>query len=459
MKLQFYNSVTSEKEEFQPISNKEVSIYGCGPTVYNSPHIGNFRTFIFYDLLNRVLVQNGYTVKNVINITDIDDKIIDRVNNENIAFNDLIQKYERIFLEQSDFLSILPSTFNPRASEYVSEMIDFIKSLMDKGMAYNVNGNIFFDTKEYSKYGKFVNIDDDSLSREDNELGKKHPNDFALWKAWKESDGEITWTSDWGNGRPAWHTECAVLGTQLLGESIDIHCGGIDLKFPHHENESAQVEALLGNQFANYWLHSEHLIFDREKMSKSLGNTLTISDLLKKYSSESLRLFLLSSHYRSKVSFSDKKLDDSSKMIDKIDRFVNNFDLATIDVQGIKYSSSHLAFLDALNDDLNTPEALGIFFDFINKINKNIDNESMTEDLKAESKIFINLFNSIFSIINTSLSNKDSIPKNIQDLASLREEMRNKSDWNEADKLRGKIENLGWLIEDTKDGQKLIQKK
>jgi len=459
MKLQFYNSVTSKKEEFHSISNKEVLVYGCGPTVYNSPHIGNFRTFIFYDLLNRVLVQNGYTVKNVINITDIDDKIIDRVNNENIAFNDLIQKYERIFLEQSDFLSILPSTFNPRASEYVSEMIDFIKSLMDKGMAYNVNGNIFFDTKEYSKYGKFVNIDDDSLSREDNELGKKHPNDFALWKAWKESDGEITWTSDWGNGRPAWHTECAVLGTQLLGESIDIHCGGIDLKFPHHENESAQVEALLGNQFANYWLHSEHLIFDREKMSKSLGNTLTISDLLKEYSSESLRLFLLSSHYRSKVSFSDKKLDDSSKMIDKIDRFVNNFDLATIDVQDIKYSSSHLAFLDALNDDLNTPEALGIFFDFINKINKNIDNESMTKDLKAESKIFINLFNSIFSIINTSLSNKDSIPKNIQDLASLREEMRNKSDWNEADKLRGKIENLGWLIEDTKDGQKLIQKK
>ena len=459
MKLQFYNSVTSEKEEFQPISNKEVLVYGCGPTVYNSPHIGNFRTFIFYDLLNRVLVQNGYTVKNVINITDIDDKIIDRVNNEDIAFNDLIQKYERIFLEQSDFLSILPSTFNPRASEYVSEMIDFIKSLTDKGMAYNINGNIFFDTKEYSKYGKFVNIDDDNLSKEDNELGKKHPNDFALWKAWKESDGEITWTSDWGNGRPAWHTECAVLGTQLLGESIDIHCGGIDLKFPHHENESAQVEALLGNQFANYWLHSEHLIFDREKMSKSLGNTLTISDLLKKYSSESLRLFLLSSHYRSKVSFSDKKLDDSSKMVDKIDRFVNNFDLVTIDVQDIKYSSSHLAFLDALNDDLNTPEALGIFFDFINKINKNIDNESMTEDLKAESKIFINLFNSIFSIIDTSLSNKDSIPKNIQDLASLREEMRNKSEWNEADKLRGKIENLGWLIEDTKDGQKLIQKK
>ena len=459
MKLQFYNSVTSEKEEFQPISNKEVLVYGCGPTVYNSPHIGNFRTFIFYDLLNRVLVQNGYTVKNVINITDIDDKIIDRVNNEDIAFNDLIQKYERIFLEQSDFLSILPSTFNPRASEYVSEMIDFIKSLTDKGMAYNINGNIFFDTKEYSKYGKFVNIDDDNLSKEDNELGKKHPNDFALWKAWKESDGEITWTSDWGNGRPAWHTECAVLGTQLLGESIDIHCGGIDLKFPHHENESAQVEALLGNQFANYWLHSEHLIFDREKMSKSLGNTLTISDLLKKYSSESLRLFLLSSHYRSKVSFSDKKLDDSSKMVDKIDRFVNNFDLVTIDVQDIKYSNSHLAFLDALNDDLNTPEALGIFFDFISKMNKNIDNELMTEDLKVESKIFINLFNSIFSIINTSLSNKDSIPKNIQDLASLREEMRNKSEWNEADKLRGKIENLGWLIEDTKDGQKLIQKK
>jgi len=459
MKLQFYNSVSSKKEKFEAISNNEVLVYGCGPTVYNSPHIGNFRTFVFYDLLNRVLLQNGYAVKNVINITDIDDKIIDRVNNEDISFNDLTKKYEHIFLEQSDCLNILPSTFNPRASEYISEMIHFIKSLIDKGFAYNVDGNIFFDTKEYSRYGKFVSIDDDTLSREDNELGKKHPNDFALWKAWKDSDGEITWVSDWGNGRPAWHTECAVLGTQLLGKSIDIHCGGIDLKFPHHENESAQVEALLGNQFANYWLHAEHLIFDSEKMSKSLGNTLSISDLLKKYSAETLRLFLLSSHYRSKVSFSNKKLDDSSKMIDKIDRFVNNFDLDAIDIEGIEYSSFHLAFIDRLNDDLNTPEALGVFFDFMNMINKNIDNESMTEDLKIESKIFINLFNSIFSTINTSLLNKKSIPKNIQDLASLREEMRNKSDWNEADKLRQKIENLGWFIEDTKNGQKLTQKK
>ena len=459
MKLQFYNSVTSKKEEFKPLSSKEVLVYGCGPTVYNSPHIGNFRTFVFYDLINRVLLKNGYTIKNVINITDIDDKIIDRINNEDIAFKDLTKKYERIFLDQSDSLNILPSTFNPRASDYISEMIHFIKSLIEKGVAYNVDGNIFFDTKEYSKYGKFVNIDDNNLSREDNELGKKHPNDFALWKAWKDSDGEITWASDWGNGRPAWHTECAVLGTQLLGKSIDIHCGGIDLKFPHHENESAQVEALLGNQFANYWLHAEHLIFDSEKMSKSLGNTLSISDLLKKYSPETLRLFLLSSHYRSKVSFSDKKLDDSSKMIDKIDRFVSNFDLETIDIDGVGYGRFHLAFLDAINDDLNTPEALGIFFDFINTINKNIDNESMTEDLKIQSKIFIHLFNSVFGIINTSLSNKKSIPENIHNLAFAREEMRNKSDWNEADKLRQKIENLGWLIEDTKNGQKLTQKK
>ena len=459
MKLQFYNSVTSKKEEFKPLSDKEVLVYGCGPTVYNSPHIGNFRTFVFYDLLNRVLLLNGYVVKNVINITDIDDKIIDRVNNEGVGFKELTQKYERIFLDQSNTINILPSTFNPRASEHISEMIDFIKALMAKGVAYNIDGNIFFDTKKYSKYGKFVSIDDDNLSREDNELGKKHPNDFALWKAWKDSDGKITWESDWGNGRPAWHTECAVLGTQLLGDSIDIHCGGIDLKFPHHENESAQVEALLGNKFANYWLHSEHLIFDSEKMSKSLGNTLSISDLLTKHSPETLRLFLLSSHYRSKVSFSEKKLDDSSKMIDKINRFVNNVDSDTIDISGIDYSRFHLDFIDALNDDLNTPEALGIFFDFINTINKNINNESMTDDLRIQSKIFINLFNSIFSIINTSSSDKSFVPEDIQNLASLREEMRSKFEWNEADKLRQKIENLGWLIEDTKDGQKLIQKK
>ena len=459
MKLQFYNSITSEKEEFKPISDNEVLVYGCGPTVYNAPHIGNFRTFIFYDLLNRVLMQNGYTVRTVINITDIDDKIIDRINSEDVTFDDLTKKYERLFLDQSASLHILPSTINPRASEYISDMIDFITSLIDQGAAYEVNGNIFFDTKAYSKYGKFVNVDDGNLSTEDDGLGKKHPNDFSLWKAWKESDGEITWKSDWGNGRPAWHTECAVLGTELLGKSIDIHCGGIDLKFPHHENESAQVEALLGNQFANYWLHAEHLIFDSEKMSKSLGNTLDISDLLEQCSPETLRLFLLSSHYRSKVSFSDKKLDDSSKMIDKINRFRNNFDLDAIDTEGREYSNSHLAFLDALNDDLNTPEALGVFFDFINKMNKNIDNELMTEDLKAESKIFINLFNAIFNTINTSLPDKDDIPENIQNLASLREEMRDKSDWNEADNLREKIEKLGWIIEDTKDGQKLLKKK
>lgn len=459
MKLQFYNSITSEKEEFKPISDNEVLVYGCGPTVYNAPHIGNFRTFIFYDLLNRVLMQNGYTVRTVINITDIDDKIIDRINSEDVTFDDLTKKYERLFLDQSASLHILPSTINPRASEYISDMIDFITSLIDQGAAYEVNGNIFFDTKAYSKYGKFVNVDDGNLSTEDDGLGKKHPNDFSLWKAWKESDGEITWKSDWGNGRPAWHTECAVLGTELLGKSIDIHCGGIDLKFPHHENESAQVEALLGNQFANYWLHAEHLIFDSEKMSKSLGNTLDISDLLEQYSSETLRLFLLSSHYRSKVSFSDKKLDDSSKMIDKINRFRNNFDLDAIDIEGREHSNSHLAFLDALNDDLNTPEALGVFFDFINKMNRNIDNELMTEDLKAESKIFINLFNAIFNTINTSLPDKDDIPENIQNLASLREEMRDKSDWNEADNLREKIEKLGWIIEDTKDGQKLLKKK
>lgn len=459
MKLQFYNSITSEKEEFKPISDNEVLVYGCGPTVYNASHIGNFRTFVFYDLLNRVLMQNGYTVRNVINITDIDDKIIDRINNEDVTFDDLTKKYEALFLDQSASLHILPSTINPRASEYISEMIDFITSLIDQGAAYEVNSNIFFDTKAYKKYGKFVNVDDGNLSIEDDDLGKKHPNDFSLWKAWKESDGEITWKSDWGNGRPAWHTECAVLGTELLGKSIDIHCGGIDLKFPHHENESAQVEALLGNQFANYWLHAEHLIFDSEKMSKSLGNTLDISDLLEKYSPETIRLFLLSSHYRSKVSFSDKKLDDSSKMIDKINRFRNNFDLDAIDTEGREYSNSHLAFLDALNDDLNTPEALGVFFDFINKMNKNINNELMTEDLKAESKIFINLFNAIFNTINTSLPDRDNIPENIQNLASLREEMRDKSDWNEADNLREKIEKLGWIIEDTKDGQKLLKKK
>ena len=368
MSLKLYNSATSQKEDFKSISPNQVLMYCCGPTVYDSPHLGNFRTFVFYDLVKRVLTQNNFKVKQVVNITDIDDKIIDKVNSGEMDYKELTTKFNDVFLQHSKILSIEKADEYPKTSDYVPAMIDFIKQLIDKGYAYNANGNIFFDTEGYSRYGKFINMENtEALDDEDNALGKKNQKDFTLWKAWKEEDGDITWESEWGNGRPAWHTECAVLATKSLGNAIDIHCGGIDLKFPHHENETAQVEALLDATFSNYWLHSEHLTLEEEKMSKSLGNTVDVSDLLEKYSPETLRLFLLSSHYRSKIYFSDKKLDDSSKMLDKINRFIEHIGINTLENSNANISDDYTRFLDALNDDLNTPEALGIFFDFINK--------------------------------------------------------------------------------------------
>ena len=297
MSLKLYNSLSSKKEVFKSISDKKVKTYGCGPTVYNDPHIGNFRTFVFYDLLNRVLQLNGYETETAVNITDIDDKIIDRVNQENTSLKEITSKYELSFLELSKSLKILPNNYNPRATEYVEEMIEFIQALVNRDLAYEMNGNIFFDIEAYPKYGKFVNISDD-LETEDNELSKKNRNDFTLWKAKKDSDGDIFWNSEWGKGRPGWHTECAVMIKTLFDGRLDIHCGGIDLKFPHHENESAQIEAIQKHNLSNYWLHSEHLNMDDEKMSKSLGNFIDVSTLIEKNGSDVVRLFLLSAHYR-----------------------------------------------------------------------------------------------------------------------------------------------------------------
>ena len=460
MSLKLYNSATSQKEDFKSILPNQVLMYCCGPTVYDAPHLGNFRTFIFYDLVKRVLIQNNFKVKQVVNITDIDDKIIDKVNSGEMDYKELTTKFNDVFLQHSKTLSIEKADEYPKTSDHVPAMIDFIKQLIDKGHAYNANGNIFFDTDGYSQYGKFINMENiEALDDEDNALGKKNQKDFTLWKAWKEEDGDITWESEWGNGRPAWHTECAVLATKSLGNAIDIHCGGIDLKFPHHENETAQVEALLDATFSNYWLHSEHLTLEEEKMSKSLGNTVNVSDLLEKYSSETLRLFLLSSHYRSKIYFSDKKLDDSSKMLDKINRFIEHIGINTLESSNANISDDYTRFLDALNDDLNTPEALGIFFDFINKKNKKIHDNSLSEKDIKESQEFISGFNSIFCVINQSSLKNQEIPSEVQKLASLREKMRNQQKWEEADKLRGEIEKLGWLIEDLKDSQKLLKKK
>jgi cysteinyl-tRNA synthetase len=457
MSLKLYNSLSSKKEVFKSISDKKVKTYGCGPTVYNDPHIGNFRTFVFYDLLNRVLQLNGYETETAVNITDIDDKIIDRVNQENTSLKEITSKYELSFLELSKSLKILPNNHNPRATEYVEEMIEFIQALINQDLAYEMNGNIFFDIEAYPKYGKFVKISDD-LEIEDNELSKKNRNDFTLWKAKKDSDGDIFWNSEWGKGRPGWHTECAVMIKTLFDGRLDIHCGGIDLKFPHHENESAQIEAIQKHNLSNYWLHAEHLNMDDEKMSKSLGNFIDVSTLIEKNGSDVVRLFLLSAHYRTKVSFSQKKLNECKKMIEKIKRFSKNFNIDSKNIE-IKFSSEHELFIDALNDDLNTPGAIGVFFSFISEMNKKIADNSINDADKEKSLVFLKLFNSIFDILDFNNLHDQNIPKELQDLLVSRQEARRNLDWKLSDSIRDKIESLGWQVEDTSSGQNLSKKK
>jgi len=456
MSLKLYNSLSSKKEIFKSISDKKVKTYGCGPTVYNDPHIGNFRTFVFYDLLNRVLQLNGYETETAVNITDIDDKIIDRVNQENSSLKEITSKYELSFMELSKSLKILPNNHNPRATEYVEEMIEFIQALIDQNLAYEMNGNIFFDIEAYPKYGKFINIKDD-LEAEDNELLKRNRNDFTLWKAKKDSDGNIFWESEWGKGRPGWHTECAVMIKMLFDGRLDIHCGGVDLKFPHHENESAQIEALQKHNLSNYWLHAEHLNIDDEKMSKSSGNFIDVNNLIKENGSDVVRLFLLSAHYRTKVSFSQKKLDECKKMIEKINRFAKNFKFVNQSIE-LKFSYDHNLFIDALNDDLNTPEAIGVFFSFISEMNKKIAKNSINKLDEEKSLVFLKLFNSIFDILDSHNLQDHKIPKNIQNLLISRQKARENQDWKLSDSIRDKILSLGWHVEDTSSGQKPSKK-
>ena len=463
MTLKLYNSLTGKKESFKPKSENEVKIYGCGPTVYDIPHIGNFRTFTFYDLINRVLKMNGFSTITAVNITDIDDKIINRVNEEKSSLKKITSRYEKSFHEISRNLNIIPNDYNPKATDFVEKMIEFIQRLINEGFAYESNNSVYFIVEKDSNYERFVNLklinEDVDYAKSNKNQDKRSAGDFALWKSWNENDGDIFWDSPWGKGRPAWHTECAVMIEDLFNGEVDIHCGGIDLKFPHHENECAQIESLSGKKISDYWLHAEHLNIDEEKMSKSLGNFISVNTMIEENGPSAVRLFLLSAHYRTKVSFNLKKLDESKKMIEKITRFSNNFDLLTIDNVEMKFSAEHLAFINALNDDLNTAEALGLFFSFISEMNKKINSSSLNESDKEKSLIFLKLFNSIFDIIDFDHSKKQKPPKDVQDLLFSRQEARNNKDWKMSDILRDKLKSMGWYVEDTATGQKLLEKK
>jgi len=454
MNIQFYNTLTRKKEKLNPIKMGEVSIYTCGPTVYKRSHIGNFRTFIFEDVLKRVLLLVGYKVKHVMNITDIDDKTIKKANEENKSLQSITSKYTSEFMDDLNTLKILSANKYPAATDHIQEMIAMITSLIEKGNAYVTDdGSVYFSISSYENYGKLAKLDMSNQKQTNrvafDEYTKDNIQDFVLWKSWKKEDGDISWVSPWGDGRPGWHIECSVMSTQYLGDHFDIHCGGVDNIFPHHENEIAQSCSALETKFVNIWMHSEHLNMADEKMSKSLGNIKTIPELLNDgHSAESLRYALISSHYRSKLAFSIKKLDGAKKAVHRLNDVFEKLNSRKIDNDLLPEEYSK--FIESLSDDLNTPKALGILFNYVRVLNRKISKNKLSDKEASMGINFINKADKVFSL----LIDKIKIPSDISQLISKREKAREEKQWALSDFLRDELKSKGWIVEDTPEGSK-----
>ena len=459
MSIKFYNSYSRKKESFKPIIDGKVGLYTCGPTVYDFAHIGNFRTFIFEDLLKRWLIHNGYDVTHIMNITDVDDKTIAMAKNQNIDLNIITEKYTEQFMNDLRWLKILPADNYPRATKSIDKMIEIINKLINKGHAYvESDGSVYFNISTFPDYGKLSRISMKSQKKtervNDDDYDKSSAQDFALWKGWKKEDGEIVWDAPWGKGRPGWHIECSAMSSENLGNHFDIHCGGVDNMFPHHENEIAQSICSSGEKFVNYWLHSEFLLVDGGKMSKSLGNCFTVSDLVKKgFTAESIRYQLLAGHYRTKISFSFKKKQESNKVISRINEFKSLLiDLGAQEIQIKQFPDSYYDFVEAMNDDLNTPKALGIFHSWMRQMFKKIKTDSIDKIEIGEAWNFLINFDSIFGFLSEK---KFKIPHKIKRLMDLRELARSENNWTLADDLRDQMKIEGWTVEDTTNGQKV----
>ena len=457
--MKFYNTLHRKKEEFRPLKKGKVTLYTCGPTVYDYAHIGNFRAYIFEDLLRRYLEFSGYDVLQVMNITDIDDKTIRRSIEENMSLEDFTDKYTLSFFEDVETLQILPAHQYPKATEFIPQMIETILQLEEKGFTYTTeDGSVFFKISNFSDYGKLANLNPDQLKSgdrvENDEYGKEEGRDFALWKGYKPRDGDVNWDSPWGKGRPGWHIECSVMSTHYLSNHFDIHCGGVDNIFPHHENEIAQSCAASGETFVNYWLHNEHLLVEGQKMSKSMGNFYTLRDLLEKgCSPEALRYTLISTHYRSKLNFTFEKVNSAQKCINKLKelkRRLKKIDNDNDDeVLNSKTETMLSNFSTNLGDDLNISGALGELFIWVNYLFSELDNNTL-ECCSAKGAISaLRKIDSILGVIDCSVFEVD---ENIQQLIREREVARSDKNWEKADEVRGQLDELGIVLDDTPEG-------
>ncbi len=447
MEIRLQDTLSGEKKIFEPIKKGVVSIYNCGPTVYDYAHIGNFRTFILDDILRRVFEYNDYKVNQVMNITDVDDKTIKKSWEEKTSLRELTRKYESLFFDDLKSLNILLPEKTPRATENVQEMISLIEKLLEKSVAYKSSDGIYFDITKSEDYGKLANLNLENATKErieNDEYDKSNPRDFSLWKFYTKEDGDVYYEAPFGKGRPGWHIECSAMSMNELGEMIDVHTGGQDLIFPHHTNEIAQSEGATGKKFVNYWIHGGFITIDGEKMSKSLGNIFTLETLREKNINPlAYRYFVLGAHYSSPLNFTWKAVEGAQTAWKKLHTFMSKgiFDNGDMTKSNLANNSYKSRFMELINDDLNTPKAIALVWEIIKDQNmKDTDKKALIFDFDK--------------VLGLKLSEKETfeIPKNIQKLIEERDEARAKKDFAKSDELRKEIKALGFEVKDTGEG-------
>lgn len=461
--MKVYNTLTRKKEELVPITPGEIKMYACGPTVYNYIHIGNARPLCIFDILRRYLEYRGYNVKFVQNFTDIDDKIIRRANEEHVDFSEISERYIKEFWTDADGLNVRHATINPKATENIDAIIQIISTLIEKGYAYEAQGDVYFSTEKFKDYGKLSH-----QPLEDLEAGarimvgevKREPMDFAVWKAAKP--GEPAWDSPWGKGRPGWHIECSAMNWRYLGDTIDIHCGGQDLIFPHHENEIAQSECFTGKPFAHYWMHNGYINVDNVKMSKSLGNFFTVRDVAEKYGYEPIRYLLISAQYRSPINYSTDIIEQCIAALNRLYTCRDSLDFelknaADAEHDGDKaiidgFDKYREPFISAMDDDLNTADAIASIFELVRDINTNVVGKTPSKALVEGA---IAMFDELTGVLGLVYNRKtETLDSDVEALIEARTNARKEKNWAEADRIRDQLKEMGIVLEDTAQGVK-----
>ena len=465
--MQVFNSLTRRNEELKPLEGNEIRLYTCGPTVYNFAHIGNFRAYAFEDILRRVVQFDGMKIKQVMNLTDVDDKTIRGANAAGVALTDYTKTYKDAFFADLAKLNIQPAEVYPAATDHIPEMIALVEKLIEKGVAYkSEDGSVYFNVRKFPGYGKLAHIDFDHQQTgarcAADEYDKENVGDFALWKAWEESDGPVGWDSPWGRGRPGWHIECSAMSMKYLGETFDLHTGGIDNLFPHHENEIAQAEAATGKPFVRTWMHCAHLKVNGEKMSKSAGNFFTLRDLVENgYTGREIRYVLVNAHYRTGLNFAFSALEDARRSLARVDECVDRLEATAAGAAGDLTAAPEFAakcladFTAAVSDDLNLPRAFAALFELVRGANAAMQSGGLKPTEAAAVLAVFRRMDEVLGVVFFGRTKAEAVPAEIQALADRRAAARAAKDWAESDKIRDELAAAGWAVKDSKGGQQL----